>query len=144
MRGLNVDCPAQRVFNAYHHLADGTLPPDLWNESTELAAIVFLAVNYPVHAAFARLQSAVREYNAVNRKLRLPQLFFDPARTKRKFAAVSRYIATAPRSTHVGAIYTALLQEGHGRRIETFYGRALQSRLDRNSNDETRRQARYV
>lgn len=106
-------CNPQRVFNVYHHLADGTLPPDLWDDSAQLAAMVYLAVHYPPQAALARLQNAIREYNRINRLLGLPELPFDAKQSKGRLTIVSRYISSLPEPMHVGAIYRSLFMDAH-------------------------------
>jgi len=106
-------CNPQRVFNVYHHLADGTLPPDLWDDSAELAAMVYLAVHYPPQAALARLEKAIREYNRINRLLGLPELPFDAKQSKGRLTIVLCYISSSPGSMHVGTIYRSLLMDAH-------------------------------
>lgn len=110
---MNEACNPQRVFNVYFHLADGTLPADLWDGSAELAAMVYLAVNYPTQSAVARLQNAMREYNCVNRSLGLPELPFDANQVKGRLIAVSRYISSLPEPMHAGAIFRSLLMDAH-------------------------------
>jgi hypothetical protein len=106
-------CNPQRVFNVYVHLADGTLPADLWNDSAELAAMVYLAVHYLPQAAFARLRNAMKEYNRINRSLGLPELPFDAKHVKYRLTAVLRYISSLPEPMHAGAIYRSLLMDAH-------------------------------
>jgi hypothetical protein len=98
----------QRVFNIYHHLADGTLPPDLWDESTELAVMVYLAVRYPAKVALAQLETAVMDYNRVNLSLRLPLLSFDAQRVGHRLGTVSHYVSSLRTTMHIGAIYRML------------------------------------
>jgi hypothetical protein len=93
---LGEACNPQRVFNVYFHLADGTLPADLWDDSAELAAMVYVAVHYPPQAASARLQNAMKEYNRINRSLGLPELPFDAKQVKGRLNAVLRYISSLP------------------------------------------------
>jgi hypothetical protein len=89
---------------------DGTLPPDLWDESAELAVMVHLVFNYPAPAACAQLQATVGEYNRANRFLGLPQLPFDAERAMGRMGAVARYVSSLRGSTHIGAIYQLLLK----------------------------------
>ena len=62
----------QRVHNVFHHLADLSLPYDLWNEEAEVAAIVHLLGKYPENTAACIYVETVQAYNAFNRR-------FEPA-----------------------------------------------------------------
>ena len=62
----------QRVHNAFHHLADLSLPYDLWNEEAEVAAIVHLLGKYSENTEARIYVETVQAYNAFNRR-------FEPA-----------------------------------------------------------------
>lgn len=58
----------QRVYNMYHHVADLSLPYDLWNEEAELAVIAHLLGRHEKGTAARIYVETVQAYNAFNRR----------------------------------------------------------------------------
>jgi hypothetical protein len=100
----------QRVHNAFHHLADLSLPYDLWNEETEVAAIAHLLGKYPENTAARTYVETVQAYNAFNRR-------FEPSvresSVRSGYAQVRRVAAVReqlPMGTCDAVVYAAALR----------------------------------
>ena len=98
----------QRVHNAYHHLADGSLPAEQWDADTELAAIVHLLGKYSVARATKLYASAAEGYFGVQQRLgnRVPA--FSATKAARKVRLVARRRLALPASYGNTDVYIAL------------------------------------
>ena len=99
----------QRVHNVYHHLADMSLPYDLWTEEAEFAAIVHLLGKYEKGTAARIHVETVQAYLAFSRR-------FEPAVPKyserEAYATVWRIAAIRellPRGTSDADVYATVL-----------------------------------
>ena len=106
---MNGNTIGQRVFNVFHHLEDGTLPPDLWNPESELAAMVYLLKTYPETTAWAKYARAVRDYFASNECVGIAMSTFDAQRAKRRMYDLSLLIRSLPGTMSAASIYRSLL-----------------------------------
>jgi hypothetical protein len=99
----------QRVHNVFHHLADLSLPYDLWNEEVEVAAIAHLLGKFSEDAAARIYVETVQAYNAFNRRF---EPFVRELSTRNGYAQVRRVAALReqlPAGTGDAVVYAAAL-----------------------------------
>jgi hypothetical protein len=99
----------QRVHNIFHHLADLSLPYDLWNEEIEVAAIAHLLGKYSEATAARTYMETVQAYNAFNRRF---ESSVRDLSTRDGYAQVRRVAAVReqlPAGTCDAVVYTAAL-----------------------------------
>lgn len=106
---MNANFIAQRVYNVYHHLADQSLPHDLWDEPAELAAMVYLLKQHSKQVAAELYARTVQAYFESNERVGIPMPSFDAAGAARRMEAVSRVIDTFPCDAAPGTIYRTLM-----------------------------------
>ena len=86
-----------RVYNVFHHLADLSLPYDLWTEDAELAAIAHLLGKHTEEEAARVFVDTVQAYNAFNARFEpvLRRFSVQEAHAKvQKVAGIRRRLAT--------------------------------------------------
>ena len=98
----------QRVHNAFHHLADGSLPVEQWDADTELAAIVHLLGKHPVARAAKLFAKAAESYFATQQQVGIPMPAFSATDATRKVQLVARRRLALPASYGDTEIYVAL------------------------------------
>lgn len=106
---MNSKFIGQRVHNVYHHLADQSLPPDLWNRPAEIAAMVYLLKQYSKQVAADVYARTVQAYLKSNERVGIPMPSFDAAGAARRLEAVSRVVDTFPCDAPPGTIYRAMM-----------------------------------
>jgi len=106
---VNGNTIGQRVLNVFHHLEDGTLPPDLWDPAAELAAMVFLLKMHPEATAWAKYAHAVRRYTASNERIRRSMPEFDATLARRRMRELSLLIRSLPATMNAASIYRSLV-----------------------------------
>jgi len=104
----------QRVHNVFHHLQDGSLPVEQWNEEADLAAIIHLLGRHLAEVATQQYFSAARRFDDDNRRLGLPTR----AITMREVASMVQWVcaqkALMPETTSDARVFVALLERLRG------------------------------
>jgi hypothetical protein len=109
--------PSQRVHNAYHHLSDCSLPLELWNDETELAAIVHLLLRYPLWEAADRYARTLLRYLDWNRRFDTQVEAVSEAVAKARVFRVFEHVSLQPHETSAAALYVSMLESGFAERM---------------------------